>query len=273
MKHWQNFELSTQRLYAALLSDTRQRELFVQTNKFHETLFFDLASRIVTTDNFLEVGAYEGSTSKRIAARCPQTQCAAFEADPDIYAKFRQENVENNTLRNYAYLHRAVSERPGTLDFHKQTESAIALAAELLPNNSLRTKPSVPSRVVKVPATTVDDYLEGRGGTSILRIDVEGLAYEVLKGAEKSLPYTRMIYAEVEDYQVWEGQKTVFDIYELLEPHGFIPITRDIQTPGQYNVLFLPEELAFRRDVRAHVSLYCRRLAALNTKSQNSLGT
>lgn len=166
----------------------------------------------------------------------------------------------------------AVSDQSGQLEFHKQTASNVNLPAELLPNNSLRTKPTVSSLAVAVEAITVDEYLANHPGSNILRIDVEGLCYEVLKGAEASLSQSRLIYAEVEDYEIWKGQKTVFDVYDLLDEYGFIPLTRDIQTPGQYNVLFAREKDAFSRSFRGQIALYHRRLSILNERSQNTLG-
>ena len=71
------------------------------------------------------------------------------------------------------------------------------------------------------------------------------------------------IYAEVEDYEIWKGQKTVFEVYELLEKFNFVHVTRDIETPGQYNVLWLSKKLAFERKFRSRISLYLNELHVL----------
>ncbi len=265
MRIWQSFEMETQRLYSALLSDTSLRDLFLESNKYHERIFFDLATRLMPSDIFLEIGAYEGSTSQRVAAKNSGTNCYAFEADPSVYNNFFDINVTENTLENYKYINNAVSDRTGSIEFYKQLVTDLDMDADLLPNNSALVKPSTEYKSISVPSTTVDDFLEDKEfGTVTLRIDVEGLCYEVLVGSGKTLAKTNVIYAEVEDFEIWEGQKTVFDLYGLLDDAGFYPVTRDVQTPGQYNVLFLREYDLFRRAVRAPITLFNRRMDRLN---------
>ena len=271
MKYWRTFEQETQRLYSALLSDSSQQAAFRLTNRYHERLFFDLASRVLPAGNFLEIGAYEASTARRLADKCPQTWCMAFEADPMVFNKFRGQNVDGNELGNFAYVNKAVAARPGVMDFHKQVESASDIPAEFLPNNSLRRKSDTLTEVVPIECTSVDEILAERTGTSILRIDVEGTCFEVLQGAASSLSSVSVIYAEVEDYEIWMGQRTVFDVYGFLDAYNFIPVTRDVQTPGQYNVMFLRENLVDLRAVRGPLAIYHRRMSHLNRLSEEAL--
>ena len=140
-----------------------------------------------------------------------------------------------------------------------------------LPNNSVRTKHSTEGGHRSVTAKMSQlDSVDGMKSTTdkcVMRIDVEGLAYEVLLGASKSLNQCRLLYIEVEDYEIWDGQKTVFDIYPLLEGKGFVPVSRDVQTPGQYNVMWLRKEDYLERKFRSRVASFYSRIALLNEEA------
>ena len=55
----------------------------------------------------------------------------------------------------------------------------------------------------------------------IFKLDVEGLSYEVLESCGDYLAKIKCIQVENEYHQIWEGQKTVHDVYTFLEDRGF----------------------------------------------------
>ncbi|MGD9685932.1 MAG: FkbM family methyltransferase [Desulfobacter sp.] len=254
--YWELFESSTQFMLAHLLADTRQKDLFIKTNRCHERMFHDLVCRIIRPSHFLEIGAHEADVSQFVASRLPGAKCLAFEADPDVFGFFSEKHKK---LSNFSYIHSAVSDCNGRIYFQQQV-SAGELDKGMMRNNSIKVKqfPDSMYHPVEVNCCTVDSYLENDSSltSAVLRIDAEGLCYEVLAGSRNTLMQTAAIYAEVEDYQAWVGQKTVFDVYPLLEDAGFIPVSRDVETPGQYNVLWLKHPLQQERNIRARLALY-----------------
>ena len=78
---------------------------------------------------------------------------------------------------------------------------------------------------------------------SVLKIDVQGLEVEVLKGATNSLKIFDLIIIEcsfVKEYL--ETEPSFSDIVELLKKNNFIPSSSKI-TANQYQVIVLKEML------------------------------
>jgi len=76
---------------------------------------------------------------------------------------------------------------------------------------------------VDVEMTRMDNFLKKHNIESIdfLKLDVEGMNYEVLEGFGKLLPQVKAIQTEGEYKQYWEGQKVYKDTEDLLVSNGF----------------------------------------------------
>lgn len=258
---WQTFEYTNQFLLCNLLYNTRDMHYKTKSVVCHERMFMDLMLRVAKPELFIEVGAHEAGTSLKIAQRLEHCQVMAFEADPDVFEHFRADLKESEPLKNFQYMNTAISNKLGSVSFFKQFSNEDKLFA----NNSLMQKPGENYSEIQVSCTTLDAHAQpDLKRSTVLRIDVEGHLFEVLEGAQETLKNTIAIYAELEDYEIWAGQKTAFEIYDLLEACGFIPVTRDVETPGQYNVFFLRRELAFTRAYRGRIALYFKELSLLN---------
>jgi len=60
------------------------------------------------------------------------------------------------------------------------------------------------------------------GGSTLLKIDVQGGEYEVLLGAEELLAArVRHVYVEASFVELYRGQRLVGDVVRLLSQHGF----------------------------------------------------
>ncbi len=59
----------------------------------------------------------------------------------------------------------------------------------------------------------------------MLKIDVEGLTYEVLTGFGELLWFVKSLHIEAEHTQVWKNQKLYSDIEAYLLAMGFIPVS------------------------------------------------
>jgi hypothetical protein len=84
-----------------------------------------------------------------------------------------------------------------------------------------------------------------------LWIDAEGMALEIIRGAEGVLRGTRILHVEVETEPfIGANQKLFVDVEKLLREAGFVLLATD-QPPGvlQFNALFVRADL-----LRAHAA-------------------
>ncbi|MEM0949198.1 MAG: FkbM family methyltransferase [Pseudomonadota bacterium] len=267
MRDWEVFETTTQMLLAPLLADTTKRPAFAETNENHERMFFDFVARLMKPSHFIEIGAHEARASNRVAQALPETTCFAFEADRDVYDYFTSKGAIHAGVQ---YIYSAVSNRTGEVAFYKDVKVEPTAAAPFSGNNSVLRKPGDKEyTAVNVPTTRLDDFFQsGQGAaqtleSAVLWIDAEGHAYDVLQGAPQVLNKTVGIYVEVEDYPIWIEQKTAFDVFSLLDRFGFVPVTRDVETPGQYNVLLLKRPMHLERSYRSRIAMYHAELSAI----------
>jgi len=273
MEYWEHFERVSQAALAPLLFNTHQKELFAKTNKCHERLFFDLVTRLIKPTHFFEIGAHEAGTALKVARRLEDTACIAFEADRDVYAHFLAVHAAGSPPPNFQYLYRAISDHDGVLAFQKQLVIEGGQADILAKNNSVKQKSlGILYESVMTPCQSMDSFVKTLPMSvdrSVLRLDVEGLCYEVLIGSQKLLDSCTAIYAEVEDFTIWKDQKTVFAVHEILAHKGFIPVSRDVETVGQYNVLWLKYDSALIRSFRSRLAIYFAELQHIAEMSRN----
>jgi FkbM family methyltransferase len=85
-----------------------------------------------------------------------------------------RENARLNHASNIEFVHSAVGNRIGTVDFMDQ------------PNGGVLSKAGASRKTITVPMRTLDDILAGRKA-SLLKIDVEGHELAVLEGASRTL--------------------------------------------------------------------------------------
>ena len=112
----------------------------------------------------IDVGANQGVTSLFYARAFPSTLVLAVEPHPFNAAQILR-NARANRVGNLAVLPCAVSEKPGEVSISDHSNSAVVAGGG-----------------IPVPAVRLDDLRTGP--VRFLKIDVEGLELEVLRGAE-----------------------------------------------------------------------------------------
>jgi FkbM family methyltransferase len=204
----------------------------------------------VKPEVFWELGAFEAAFSRRLQAALPKTICHAFEANPYTYDRFR----DQVTATGVNYHHKALGPKDGRAMFKiGRTVGDRDLPPDMGCNSLLtksgdRTYEDASVEMVAVDSFAATEGLLGR--PSAVWIDAEGFAFQVLEGMRESLKCATFVFIEVEDRQLWEGQKTYADVRALLFAEGFIPILRDFEFKQQYNVLFCRPAVYERADVR-----------------------
>ncbi len=160
----------------------------------------------------LDIGSRDASQSKKFRKILNDTEIIAIEPHPILFMKMKKDDFLYKN--NIQILNFAISNFNGFLPFYVNDEQSL--------NGSLRKNKNIISEL-KVPVRTVDRLLNNKNFLSYaMWIDTEGLGFEVLKGAKKSLERTNLIHIEFETKELFSGQKTKKQIFEFLKDQGFI---------------------------------------------------
>ena len=189
------------------------------------------------TKLMLEVGAFAATTSHEFLAGKTTRQAIAFEASPLNYEEFSLANK----VDRLEYVHYAVGDG-----------SAKSIAFKVPNDPAYKIWGSVAERKdfdnyteTEVPMTSVDSFLHGRPLQALsvaVWIDVEGLALDVLIGAKMNMSESiALIYVEVEDVHYFSGKGSSYDVLTCLLQNKFIPIARDNEWNGAWNLLAVHE--------------------------------
>ena len=182
---------------------------------------------------FLEVGCCEASASKHVKKFIPNCQVFAYDADPKAFINYNIELKDLGIIHTWA----AMSNKDTDTIFYIQDPS-IRKTVEVWGNNSLKTKPYLPTKYVEFPIKSYRlDTLHTQDKTYCIWMDVEGLTFQVLQGAEGILKNTKYILLEVESKQLWDSQVTDAEVIVFLQNKGFKIIASDREYTHQYNIL------------------------------------
>lgn len=218
-----------------------------------EQAFQDLCVELAPTLG-LEVGAHEAGFSRWLKSEIPGAHCLAFEANPFVHEQYAGELARLGV----DYRHLAIAEVEGSVDLRIPREfynpehdrhfskGRANRMASLADHRMAEVHESV-----TVPSATLDDVVLretdlGDDDVVVAWIDVEGASREVLLSARRVLDRVVLLYIEVERQPLWEGQWLDLDVARHLAAHGLVPVLRDTQRPGQYNVVYARADLAAR---------------------------
>lgn len=184
--------------------------------------------------HFCEIGAREASASLFIGKNLPECNIYAYEANPYVYNKFKDNIYKQNNKINYKNL--AISNKIDSVNFYIQNNKPKDIG-----NNSLlkRNRNSSYEKLT-IKCNTLDSTIYNRQFSYCLWIDAEGCGYEVLLGAKNILYNTKVIFIEVESISFWKNQKLDNDIYLFLTDNNFKLLAYDNQYYDlQYNMIFI----------------------------------
>lgn len=216
------------------------------TGRHLDELFHTVAG-IAQSPNFLEVGAFDATTSLHVAATRPGTTVRAFEANPVKHAEFLK--AHDHTAHGVEYLHTAVSNQSGTLILHMEQPDGdvwTAGSSSILPRSGAEGvwRPDSPSVEVQVPTERLDRLCMDLEGRCSIWVDVEGAAGLVLDGAAETIARCDLLKIEVEDRPYWDGQERSTEILQRILDAGMIPLTRDDEYGAQYNIIATSPDVA-----------------------------
>ena len=198
------------------------------------SLFYFLMKKI-QPKQFCDMGSLDGAESLLFRKVLINTNFYAFEANPENF----QFMVQNEMLKtkNINVYDFAVSDKSDKCSFFIADENSDPTSLGCYGNSSLLIPDieRIPTlRTVKeeveVDAIRIDEFLLKKESiiNAALWIDVEGAAWQVLKGMENIKDDVCLINVEVEKEAKWKNQKTLSDVQSLMNKFGFSEIARKL---------------------------------------------
>ena len=189
---------------------------------------------------FLDVGAHFGLWSVYAAAIVGRTgKVLAFEPSP-AFAVLRENAALNSTVQAFQY---GLGAQDGEATFFDQgTASSGSFVNDVTKMNE-RYQPTVPigGNTVEIRAL---DTLTAEFGVrpDLIKVDVEGFEYEVMRGAENVLQKVRPIMLiEIHPWQLKLSGSSDKALVALLESKGYAVDVIDRNPNGVYTVLVKPK--------------------------------
>jgi FkbM family methyltransferase len=219
-----------------------EREMLSGKYDIHSSRIID--KFIKKGDYCLDIGANIGALSLVMAKKVGATgKVFCFEPGPMTFERLQKNLSLNNGFSKILVLEKSgLSDKPGSLFWHHHEENpGDANLSELLEGSG-----------VEVPVITVDSYCEARGVSKLnfVKIDVESMEYEVIKGGmktwEKHLPI--LYYETLKEFEAYRKEPVFKYIENMLGGLGytFYKLENDISiTQTKYpdlsnNTLALP---------------------------------
>jgi FkbM family methyltransferase len=205
--------------------------------------FADAKSRGFTPAAVIDVGAAEGTWTQECLSVFPDAKYLLVDPLPANVSKLEALAAAHP---NVAWWGGAVGPMAGTLKLFEHGDQTSAFEG-----------PSFPGPVIEVEQRTLDNLTAEKSltGPLILKLDVQGMELEVLKGAVETLRRTELVLAELNILYVYEGGCLAQEVIGFLAEHGFqiFDICSYAQRPrdgmlAQSDFLFVKRDSALVRE-------------------------
>ena len=151
-----------------------------------------LAYSLSNCDAFVDVGANVGlyaSTFAKLGSLCQDFNVYAFEADPQTFVRLQA----NAARYNFSAHNAAIADAPGKLTLVRGAVSHVTTSIDKA--NAY----SIPDETFEIEARTLSSFpIDGR--RLMIKIDVEGQEYSVLRGAESWFDQNRVAVVYVDGF-------------------------------------------------------------------------
>lgn len=166
-------------------------------------------------ENFIivDVGANIGTMTVRFAKLASLGKIIAFEPSLQTYNRLIK-HIEINNLTNIIAVNQGVGYKSGAFKLYKVVETNPGMN-RILPNN-------LSDEVLEfeyISVSTLEKELEKLQvkKVDLIKIDVEGYEYQVLKGAEKILDlYKPMLFIELDDFNLKQNASSALEVVNFL---------------------------------------------------------
>lgn len=214
------------------LSDYIQRSIYLGTFESEESL--QVKRHLKRGMTFVDAGANVGYYTLMGASLVDVTgRVFAFEPSPYAF-RLLFDTLAENSITQVLAVHSALGDRSGEMQLFMPKKPGNHTPS-MIPNNG--------GTPITVPVLKLDDYLREREieCVDLLKIDVEGLEPNVIKGAQQYLKSRRIRAILCEFNEPWlnANGSSSSDLYELLSSFGFKSVWSWPRVPAEVrNSLF-----------------------------------
>lgn len=196
-------------------------------------------------ENIFEIGANYAQDAEflRKSFEISEKNVYVFEPHPQIFSEIKK-------MYNFNSFDLAVSNVKGKTVFHaiditnnEYKNSGISSLRDGLTTNKQNFID------IEVELIRMDDFIQQEQIEVIdfLKLDVEGMNYEVLEGFGERLSIVKAIQTEGEYMQYWEGQKLYIDIEKILLKNNFKLVSFVLSADGVQSDSFWVQEKYLKR--------------------------
>ncbi len=171
-------------------------------------------------DVIFDVGANQGQFATKIRKYFPATKLNSFEPINSCFEMLNQNFADDQNFQSYNF---AIGETDAETTFNLNESSASSSLLKMNPahyENYPGTKNYTEQKVSIRKLDTLFPNLAA-GTKILLKIDVQGFEFSVLKGAENLLRFVPVIIVEVMFENLYDGQSTFDEINAYLNSKGF----------------------------------------------------
>ena len=159
--------------------------------------------------NIIEIGSLDGKDSLRFKSEFPNSNVYCIEGLPDNFNKYLKDFVDVSPINT------VVSDYDGQIVFHKKNTNGI--------HSILNRGDEYGADTLILQCETMETICQKNNIDSLdmLKIDVEGATYQVLKGMGKMLNTIKIMHIETESYPFFKNQILHDDVVNFLVTNGF----------------------------------------------------
>jgi FkbM family methyltransferase len=218
----------TRKLPQQQLIEVNKSEMIVYPNKgaIHEDLFVYKKREPLCTDFLMRSGIIgKGDVVLDIGANIGYyvlTEAKLVGEAGKVYAvepvasnfKLLQKNVQLNNLTNVASYQYAFGDKNSTSEIFVSNSSNLCAV----------NKDAVSGKIVGVQPVymmTIDEFIKDKKPPKLIRMDVEGYEYEILKGMSNTLQSDTAILMELHAFPRYLSTKKLDEIYDILERNHY----------------------------------------------------
>jgi len=176
--------------------------------------------RSLDIQTIVDIGAHSGEFASAAARMFPDSTIYCFEPQATPYRRLLRRMAEHQRFEAYQV---ALGNSSGTVSFWKSGFSKASSVLHMADLHSSTFPWSAEQVKTTVPLRRLDDYFASFATNSnvLLKIDVQGYEVKVLEGARRSLSRVDFIIVETSFVDLYDGQGTFAELFDLLRPYAF----------------------------------------------------
>jgi FkbM family methyltransferase len=214
------------------------------SKNYVETVFIDfILDKIGNPEIILDLGSATACQSIQFSILFPNAKIYAFECNP-LSIKQCYTNIAN--LENIEVVDKAVYNKSGLIEFYSILNDTDTSSIYEFSKDYLKTFEKLEEKRINVKATRIDKWAKEKGIKKIdlCWLDLQGAEYEAIEGMGDLIVNVQALYIEVAEKTLYNGQKLIDDVKNLLENKGFSMLKYFPTIPGWYgNAIFLNNKL------------------------------